>query len=30
VLPRLPEAPWDIRMNAIVTEAGLIDAALAQ
>jgi len=30
VVSRLPEAPWDVRMHAIVTEAGLIDAALAQ
>jgi len=30
VVPRLPEAPWDVRMHAIVTEAGSIGAALAQ
>jgi 5-formyltetrahydrofolate cyclo-ligase len=30
VVPSLPEAPWDVRMHAIVTEAGLIGAALAQ
>ena len=27
VVPRLPEAPWDVRMHAIVTDADLIDAA---
>jgi 5-formyltetrahydrofolate cyclo-ligase len=30
VVPRLPEAPWDVRMHAIATEAGLIGAAGAQ
>ena len=30
VVPSLPEAPWDVRMHAIVTEAGVIGAALAQ
>jgi len=30
VVPSLPEAPWDVRMHAIITEAGVIDAALAQ
>src|SRR5213593_668924 len=30
VVPRLPEAPWDVRMHAIVTEAGVIGAALEQ
>ena len=30
VVPSLPEAPWDVRMHAIVTEARVIGAALAQ
>jgi 5-formyltetrahydrofolate cyclo-ligase len=30
VVASLPEAPWDVRMHAIVTEAGVIGAALAQ
>jgi 5-formyltetrahydrofolate cyclo-ligase len=29
VVPSLPEAPWDVRMHGIVTEAGMIGAALA-
>lgn len=29
VVPCLPEAPWDVRMHAVVTEARLLDAALA-
>jgi 5-formyltetrahydrofolate cyclo-ligase len=29
-VPSLPEAPWDVRMHAIVTETGVIGAALAQ
>ena len=30
VVPRLPEAPWDVRMHAVVTESRSISAALAQ
>jgi 5-formyltetrahydrofolate cyclo-ligase len=29
LVPDLPEAPWDVRMHAVVTEARLIGAALA-
>jgi 5-formyltetrahydrofolate cyclo-ligase len=29
VVPDLPEAPWDVRMHAVVTEARLLAAALA-
>jgi 5-formyltetrahydrofolate cyclo-ligase len=30
VLPRLPEAPWDVRMHAVVTEAGVIGPGFEQ
>ena len=30
VVPSLPEAPWDVRMDAIFTDAGVIGAALVQ
>jgi len=30
LVPRLPEAPWDVRMHGIVTEARLIGATLGQ